>query len=99
MIFPDLVLGNAGVNLIFPELIADAEIFVTMVPLTDDTRGMITGELVEAIPGGSIVVQVTRAPIMDTEVLYRRVINDELALAADVFDKEPSVGFSIIGSP
>ena len=82
-------LANARREFHLPELIADAEIFVTMVPLTDDTRGMITGELVEKIPGGSLVVQVTRAPIMDTEVLYRRVINDELALAADVFDKEP----------
>ena len=88
---PDAAFRLANVRREFhlTELIADAEIFVTMVPLTDDTRGMITGELVEAIPGGSLVVQVTRAPIMDTEVLYRRVINDELALAADVFDKEP----------
>ena len=27
--------------------------------------------------------------ICDTDALYRRVLNDELALAADVFDVEP----------
>ena len=36
-----------------------------------------------------LVVQVTRARVCDTEALYRRVLNDELALAADVFDPEP----------
>ena len=32
---------------------------------------------------------VTRARICDTEALYKRVLNDELFLAADVFDEEP----------
>ena len=41
------------------------------------------------MPHGSLVVQITRAKICDTDALYRRVLNDELALAADVFDIEP----------
>ena len=34
-------------------------------------------------------VLVTRAATCDTETLYQRVLNDELALAADVWDIEP----------
>lgn len=71
------------------ELVKDSEIFVPMVPLTDSTRGLVTAELINALPHGSLVVQVTRAKVCDTEALYKRVLNDELSLAADVFDTEP----------
>ncbi len=71
------------------ELVADAQIFAPMVPLTESTRGLITAELIDALPMHGLVVQVTRAAICDARALYRRVLNDELALAADVFDAEP----------
>lgn len=70
-------------------LVKDAEIFVPMVPLTDSTKGLVKAEHINALPKGSLVVMVTRARICDTEALYKRVLNDELALAADVFDAEP----------
>ena len=47
-----------------------------------------------------LVVQVTRARVCDTEALYRRVLNDELALAADVFDEEPlPLSSPLLGPP
>lgn len=67
----------------------DAEIFVPMVPLTDSTRGIVTAEHIESLPKGCLVVLVTRAGICDVPTLRRRVLADELALAADVFDIEP----------
>ncbi len=88
---PDAPFRLAGAERQFhlSELVKDAEIFAPMVPLTADTRGLITAELIDALPHGCLVVQVTRAAVCDTEALYRRVLNDELALAADVFDIEP----------
>ena len=71
------------------ELIKDSQIFAPMVPLTESTRGLIPRETIDALPHGSLVVQATRAAVCDTEALYRRVLNDELALAADVYDVEP----------
>lgn len=67
----------------------DADIFVPMVPLLDSTRGLVTGELIRAIPEGALVVLVTRAGVCDMDELRRRVIGGELSLAADVFDVEP----------
>lgn len=58
-------------------------------PLTESTRGLITVDLIDALPMHGLVVQVTRAAVCDTEALYRRVLNEELALAADVFEEEP----------
>jgi phosphoglycerate dehydrogenase-like enzyme len=70
-------------------LVRDAEIFAPMVPLTDATRGLVTAALVEALPRGCLVVLVTRANICDMGAIRRRVLDDTLALAADVFDVEP----------
>ena len=70
-------------------LMTDAEIFAPMVPLTEKTRGMITAAHIESLPTGCLVVLVTRADICDMPTLRRRVLADELALAADVFDIEP----------
>ncbi len=88
---PDASFVVAGAERRFhvEDLVSDAEIFVPMVPLTESTRGLITAELIDALPMHGLVVQVTRARVCDTEALYRRVLNDELALAADVFDQEP----------
>jgi phosphoglycerate dehydrogenase-like enzyme len=71
------------------KLVTDAEIFVPMVPLTPSTEGLVTAEHLRALPTGCLVVQATRAKIVDTVELRRRVIADELSLAADVFDVEP----------
>ncbi len=71
------------------ELMKDAEIFAPMLPLMEATRGIVTADMIKSLPKGCLVVQVTRAAICDTEELYKRVLNDELALAADVFDAEP----------
>ncbi len=70
-------------------LVRDAEIFAPMVPLTDKTRGLVTAAHIDALPRGTLVVLVTRAGICDMPALRRRVLADELALAADVFDIEP----------
>jgi phosphoglycerate dehydrogenase-like enzyme len=67
----------------------DADIFVPMVPLLPSSQGLVTADLVRALPQGCLVVLVTRAGICDVAELRRRVLADELLLAADVFDVEP----------
>ena len=70
-------------------LVTDAEVFAPMLPLRDSTKGLVTAELVDTLPSGCLVVLVTRAGICDMPTVRRRVLADELALAADVFDREP----------
>lgn len=70
-------------------LVQDAEIFAPMLPLTEKTAGLVTAAHINALPTGCLVLLVTRAEICDTQALRRRVLNDELSLAADVFDIEP----------
>ncbi|MSR81980.1 MAG: hydroxyacid dehydrogenase [Candidatus Latescibacteria bacterium] len=70
-------------------LVSDAEIFAPMVPLTDSTRDLVKAHHIDALPKGCLVVLVTRARICDTQALRRRVLADELSLAADVWEVEP----------
>lgn len=70
-------------------LVSDAEIFAPLVPLIPATRGLVTADLVDALPHGSLVIWATRAGVCDTAAVRRRVLADEIALAADVFDVEP----------
>ena len=97
---PDAAFAVSGAKRCFhlSELVKDSEIFVPMIPLTESTRGLVTADLINALPNGSLVVQVTRAKVCDTEALYKRVLNDELSLATDVFVEEPlDLGSPLIG--
>lgn len=79
-------------------LVQDAEIFAPLVPLTPETEGLVQGVHIRVLPKGCLVVMATRAKICDCEVLYDRVLNNELALAADVFDHEPlAIGHALLG--
>lgn len=71
-------------------LVQDAEIFAPMLPLKDDTRGVVTAAHIAALPKGCLIVLATRALICDMNAIRRRVLADEVALAADVFDIEPA---------
>lgn len=71
------------------KLIEDAEIFAPMVPLMPSTSGLVSAEQIAALPSGCLVVLATRAGIVDMPELRRRVLANELSLAADVFDEEP----------
>ena len=70
-------------------LMRDADIFAPLVPMTDSTRGLVAAEHIDGLRAGSLVVLATRAGVCDMSRLRERVINGELALAADVFDTEP----------
>jgi phosphoglycerate dehydrogenase-like enzyme len=88
---PDPVFHRSGARRVFrlPELIADAQILAPMLPLVPGTEGFVTEELVDSLLQGSLLVLVTRAQVVHMPAVRRRVLADEIALAADVFDVEP----------
>jgi phosphoglycerate dehydrogenase-like enzyme len=64
----------------------DADIFAPTLPLLKPTEGLITADVIDAIPDHAIFIAVTRMAVCDEAALRRRVLNDELVLASDVFD-------------
>ena len=71
------------------ELVSDADIVAPMLPLMPKTEKIVTAAVIDAIPRGALLVVVTRMQICDSAAIRRRVLANELSLAADVFDVEP----------
>jgi D-3-phosphoglycerate dehydrogenase len=71
------------------ELLAAAQVVVVCVPPNPSSRGLIDARRVDLLPAGAILVLITRAAPVDMAAVRRRVLADELFLAADVWDVEP----------
>jgi phosphoglycerate dehydrogenase-like enzyme len=70
-------------------LAAEADILVVCIALTPATRGLISSEVLAALPPGALVVNVARGPLVDAAALARQLIQGRLRAAFDVTDIEP----------
>lgn len=72
------------------EASAGAQVLVVAAALTDETRGLVGREVLDALSPGAIVVNVGRGPIVDTEALVGALESGRLGGAGlDVTDPEP----------
>lgn len=71
------------------ELAARSEIVVVGIPPTPATLGIISADVIDALPRGALVVVVTRMAVVDQAALWRRAEAGEIRAAVDVFDPEP----------
>ena len=72
-----------------PVLLADAEVVILTVPLTEDTRGMVDAEFLAALPDGALLVNVARGSVVNTDALLAETSSGRLMAALDVTDPEP----------
>lgn len=72
-----------------PTLLAQADIVVVVVPLTDETRHMVDDDFLSAMREGALLVNVARGPVADTNALLAHAQSGRLRLALDVTDPEP----------
>lgn len=68
---------------------AKADILVVCVPLTETTRGLISRDVLSALPTGALVVNVARGPVVDGDALRESLAAGRLRAALDVTDIEP----------
>lgn len=69
--------------------LAQAEIVILAVPLTEETHGLIDAAALAALPDGALLVNVARGPVVDTEALVAELRAGRLRAALDVTDPEP----------
>ncbi len=69
--------------------LAEADIVMLAVPLTDETEGLIGAEELAAMPDGALLVNVARGPVVDTSALLAELRAGRLRAALDVTDPEP----------
>lgn len=71
------------------KLLPKTDIVILAVPLTADTAHLVDDDFLAALPDGSLVVNVARGPVIDTDALVRHLRQGRLHAALDVTDPEP----------
>ncbi|MEQ9798992.1 MAG: D-2-hydroxyacid dehydrogenase [Salinisphaeraceae bacterium] len=72
------------------EVASRADFLAICLPLTPQTRGLISGDVLDALPRASHLIDVSRGGIVDAEALLDRLKRRVFAGAAlDVFEREP----------
>ncbi|MFG1651040.1 2-hydroxyacid dehydrogenase [Micromonospora sp. NPDC049275] len=72
-----------------PRLLPDADVVVVLVPLTEQTRGLIDEDFLAAMPDGALLVNASRGPVARTEALVAELATGRISAALDVTDPEP----------
>lgn len=72
-----------------PALLPDADVVILILPLTDDTRGLVDAGFLAAMPDGALLVNVARGPVVDNDALLAELTSGRLTAAVDVVDPEP----------
>lgn len=83
-------IDELGIELI-PDLVtlaATVDVLSLHVPLKEETRGMVGAEVLDALKRG-ILLNTSRAEVVDTEALMARLDAGELSAGLDVFPDEP----------
>lgn len=72
-----------------PRLLPEADVVVVLVPLTEQTRGMVDAGFLAAMPDGALLVNAARGPVADTAALTKELASGRIKAALDVTDPEP----------
>jgi phosphoglycerate dehydrogenase-like enzyme len=72
-----------------PTLLPSADVVVLLLPMTDETRGMVDKAFLSRMADGALLVNAARGPIVDTDALVAELRSGRLLAALDVTDPEP----------
>ncbi len=72
-----------------PALLPQADVVVLVVPLTDETRGLVDTAFLGAMKDGALLVNVARGAVVDTDAVVAALHAGRLHYATDVAEEEP----------
>lgn len=72
-----------------PALLPEADVVILVVPLTDETRGMVDRDFLARLKPGALLVNVARGPVADTDAVVEALREERIRYATDVTDPEP----------
>ncbi len=72
-----------------PELLPQADVVVVIVPVTDETFGLVDAGFLAAMRDGALLVNAARGVVVDTDALLAELTAGRLRAALDVTDPEP----------
>ncbi len=71
------------------EALSKADVAVFTLPLTEETKHIIDENKISILPEGSVIVNLARGGIIDTDALMNQLEKRKLFAALDVFEEEP----------
>ncbi len=82
------------------ELLSQADIITFHLPLTEQTKHMISDQEFQKMKDGVIIVNASRGGVVDEKALLRALESGKVRAAAiDVWEKEPPQDFSLVDHP
>jgi D-3-phosphoglycerate dehydrogenase len=93
-------IDDLGIELV-PDLVtlaSEVDALTLHVPLNSQTRGMVGAEVLDALQPG-ILVNTSRAEVVDSDALTQRLDAGGLSAGLDVFPDEPATGSAAWQSP
>lgn len=72
-----------------PDLLPGVDVVVVVLPLTEQTEGLVDAAFLAVLPDGALVVNVGRGKVVDTDALVAELQAGRLRAALDVTDPEP----------
>lgn len=72
-----------------PSLVPRADVVIVIVPITDETRGMVDAAFLSRMKDGALLVNMARGPVVRTDDLVAELASGRLRAAVDVTDPEP----------
>lgn len=70
-------------------LLPHADVVILIVPITDQTRGMVDRDFLARMKDDALLVNVARGPVVDTDALVEALNTKRIHAALDVTDPEP----------
>ena len=74
------------------DLARRSEVFSIHVPAGGETKKLVSRQVLAALPDGAMVVNTSRADVVDQDALLDEAKSGRLSIALDVFANEPKVG-------
>ncbi|HET6626023.1 MAG TPA: 2-hydroxyacid dehydrogenase [Nocardioidaceae bacterium] len=83
--------ARAGVHAIteLDNLLPAVDVVIVIVPITDETRGLVDRAFLARMKAGALLVNVARGPVVDTAALLDALHAGRVSAALDVTDPEP----------
>jgi ribosome maturation factor RimP len=80
-------------------LAAQSDVLSIHLPLTAQTRGIVSRTVLEALPQGAIIINTARAELVDVDALIELAPRKQLRVGFDVFPNQPGEGSASFSAP
>jgi glyoxylate reductase len=81
------------------ELLRSSDVVSLHVPLTPDTRGLLSRERLAVIRDGATLINTARGAIVEEDALVDELVSGRISAGLDVFTEEPRVPERLLGLP